>query len=365
MMKRILAFLMILALLSGCAAALAEGEEELPSLKEVYAGKFDFGAAAPQSAFRDFKLLKLMKKHFSILTPENEMKPDSVLDVAASKKLVQETGDETSVCVHFDAAKALLDFASSNGIKVHGHTLLWHNQTPETFFHLGYDAAGELCSREVMLGRMENYIRKVMETLNENYPGVVVSWDVLNEAVDDGTAKLRQSRWYQTVGEDYPLYAFAYARKYAPKGTLLYYNDYSTAYPSKRAGIIRLLKTLIEGGNIDGYGFQMHHSSGEPSMQMITKSVEDIAALGLKLRVSELDVGISSKTEISLKAQARKYADIMKLMLRFSDQTEAVQVWGLTDTMSWRSREFPLLFDGSRNPKPAFYAVADPEGYSN
>lgn len=342
-----------------------EANEDVPGLKDVYSGKFDFGAAAPQSAFRNSALQKLMKKHFSILTPENELKPDSVLDVADSKKRVQETGDESAVCVHFDAAKALLDFAKINGIKVHGHTLLWHSQTPEALFHEGYDTSKPLCSREVMLARMENYIRGIMETLEENYPGVVVSWDVLNEAVDDGTAKLRQSKWYRTVGEDYPLYAFEYARKYAPEGTMLYYNDYSTAYPAKRAGIIRLLKTLIEGGNIDGYGFQMHHSSGEPSMEMITKSVEDIAALGLKLRVSELDVGISNKTEASYMAQARKYADIMKLMLRFGDQTEAVQVWGLTDTMSWRSREFPLLFDGSRNPKPAFYAVADPEGYGN
>ena len=53
----------------------------------------------------------------------------------------------------------------------------------------------------------------------------------------------------------------------------------------------------------------------------------------------------------------------MQLMLRYSDQTEAVQVWGLTDTMSWRGSQYPLLFDGRGNPKPAFWAVADPQNW--
>ena len=354
----------IMTLLLACMGIVlsAGAEEALPSLKDAYAGKFDFGTAAPRSAFSDIKLMKLMKAQFSILTPENELKPDAVLDVAGSQKLVRETGDETSVAVRFDAASGLLKFAANSGLKVHGHTLLWHNQTPVTFFHEGYDAKNPMVTRDVMLGRMENYIKGVMEYMQANYPGVVVSWDVLNEAIDDGTGKLRDSNWLKVVGADYPSYAFAFARKYAEEGTLLYYNDYNTAYAGKRKGIITLLKTLMPEGNIDGYGFQMHHKSGEPSMEMIRQSVEDIAALGLKLRVSELDVGISAKSEISLQKQAEKYAAIMKLMLRFSDQTEAVQVWGIKDDMSWRSKEFPLLFDAARNPKPAFYAVADPEG---
>ena len=335
--------------------------DEVPSLKDIYADKFDFGAAAPQGAFRDIELMKLMKQQFSILTPENELKPDSVLDTYTSKKMVQETGDETSVAVHFDSAKALLNFAQRNGIKVHGHVLVWHSQTPETFFHEGYDAKKPYLTRETMLGRLENYIKGVMEYMDANYPGVVVSWDVVNEAIDDGTAWLRKnSNWYKIIGEDFVARAFEYARKYAPEGTLLYYNDYNTAMAGKRKGIVRLLESLIPEGNIDGYGFQMHHSVGSPSMQQIADSVKDIAALGLKLRVSELDVGTDSRSETSFNKQAQKYAWIMKVLIAYSDQFEAVQVWGLTDNMSWRASSYPLLFDAARNPKPAFWAVADP-----
>ena len=338
-----------------------EEAENVPSLKEIYADKFDFGSAAPQMVFRDPKWLNLMKEQFSILTPENEMKPDSVLDVGASKALVKETGDETAVAVHFDAAKALLNFAKSNGIKVHGHVLIWHSQTPEAFFHQGYDSKKPFVTREVMLGRMENYIKGVFEYLDENYPGVVVSWDVLNEAIDDGSNWLRNSNWRKIVGEDYPNRAYEYARKYAPEGTLLYYNDYNTSSPGKLNGIVKLLNSLIPEGNIDGYGFQMHHGVGFPSIDMIRTAVERIAALNIRLRVSELDVTVDNNTEASFNKQAKYYAEVMKILIAHSDQFEAVQVWGLTDLMSWRGSQFPLLFDGAGNPKPAFWAVADPD----
>ena len=193
--------------------------EDMPSIREAYEGKFDFGVAVPQRAFMDAKLKALMQKQFSILTPENELKPDFVLDVQASKSLVRNTGDETSVAVHFDSAKGVLSFAKANGMKVHGHVLVWHSQTPEEFFHEGYDRSKPQVSREVMLGRLENYIREVLTKTEEMYPGVIVSWDVVNEAIDDGTNWLRKtSPWTRTIGEDHVLRAFEFARKYAPEG---------------------------------------------------------------------------------------------------------------------------------------------------
>ena len=332
--------------------------DDLPSLKEAYADYFDIGAAAPQHAFMSEKLMTLMIRHFSILTPENELKPDSVLDVSGSRKRAAE--DETAVAVHFDAAKPLLNYAQRTGTKVHGHVLVWHSQTPEAFFHEGYDTKKPLVSREVMLGRLENYIREVLTQTEELYPGVIVSWDVVNEAIDDGTNWIRKgSNWYKTIGEDYVEKAFEYARKYAPEGVLLYYNDYNTAYTGKLYGIIKLIKPLIENGTLDGYGFQMHHTTGQPTNGQITAAVEKIAALGIKLRVSEMDIGISKYTDTSLQAQKDKYRAMMELMLRFADQTEAVQVGGLSDNMSWRSQSYPLLFDRNLNPKPAFYGVLE------
>lgn len=338
-----------------------EAVENVPSLKDIYAGKFDFGTAAPIFAFGQAKWRDLILSQFNILTPENEMKPDAVLDVAGSQKLLAETGDETAAAVHFDSAKPLLDFAKENSLRVHGHVLVWHSQTPEAFFHEGYDPAAPLVTREVMLGRLENYIKGIMTYLEENYPGVVVSWDVLNEAIDDSSNWLRKSNWLTVVGEDYPNRAYEIARKYAPEGTKLYYNDYNTAVGGKLKGIVRLLNTLIPEGNIDGYGFQMHHAVSFPSIPQIRTAVETIASLGLRLRVSELDVTVGNNSEDSFTKQAKYYADVMKILTDHADQFEAVQVWGLCDPMSWRGSQFPLLFDGNANPKPAFWAVADPD----
>ena len=358
-MKR--SFLLILAACLLLVGVQSAGAEHVPSLKEIYAGKFDFGAAAPRAAFENAKLRELIREQFSILTPENELKPNYVIDWPESKKKVRETGDETAVAVHLDSARPLLNFAKENGIKVHGHVLVWHIETREEFFHEGYDAAAPLLDRKKMLGRLENYIMGLMALLENEYPGLVVSWDVVNEAIDDGSHSLRKSNWFDTVGEDYVERAFELARKYTPEGTLLYYNDYNTAYPGKLKGILQLLETLRAEGNIDGYGFQMHHRVLEPGMTMLRNAVKAVAATGLKLRVSELDVGVSGNTEAQFKKQAKKYADVMRLMLEYPDQTEAVQVWGLTDNMSYRSYEYPLLFDASCAPKPAFWAVADPE----
>lgn len=361
MSKKLISLMLALCLITAGSAAAAGEITELPSLKDIYAGQFDFGTAVPQQAFSSAKLKVMILHQFNILTPENELKPDSVLDVAGSRKLAQETGDETQVAVRLTAAKPLLDFAKEYGLKVHGHVLIWHSQTPGALFHEGYDPSGPLVSREVLLGRMENYIRGVLETTEAQYPGVIVSWDVLNEAIDDGTNRLRSSNWLQIIGEDYPNHAFAFARKYAAEGVKLYYNDYNTAVPGKLGGIVVLLKKLMEDGNIDGYGFQMHHSVNFPSMSQIKAAVERIEQLGLRLRVSELDIGAGGNSEAAFRKQAEMYANIMKLLRKHSGSFDAVQVWGLNDGMSWRSKDFPLLFDASDNPKPAFWAVADPD----
>ena len=52
----------------------------------------------------------------------------------------------------------------------------------------------------------------------------------------------------------------------------------------------------------------------------------------------------------------------MKLAVSFADQVEGVQVWGVTDDLSWRAKQFPLLFDAALTPKPAFRAVLEAAG---
>ena len=79
----------------------------------------------------------------------------------------------------------------------------------------------------------------------------------------------------------------------------------------------------------------------------------------IRLRVSELDVGIPSNTESNWQTQARYYKQLMELYIQFADQMEAVHTWGTVDDLSWRADKFPLLFDADVQPKPAFYALVE------
>lgn len=335
---------------------------ELPSLKEVYADHFLFGSELAGSEFMDVGKLQFYKQQFAIMTPGNELKPDSVFDKPASRKLVAETGDETQVAVTLKAAKAFLRYCQSSGIPVHGHTLLWHNQTPLDFFHLGYSSANELATREIMLARMENYIKAVMEITEAEYPGLIVSWDVVNEVMSDSVSDIRTDvLWYRTVGPDYIEKAFEYARKYARPDVILCYNDYSTPNPTKLKGIMKLLTTLTEQGNIDCYGFQAHYQNDWPSVSMVENALKQITSLGLKIRISEMDIKVNTKTDANFQVQAKRYKELMDLFVKYDKDIIAVQLWGATDDTSWLSTNYPLPFSAYGKPKPAFWALVGGE----
>lgn len=329
----------------------------LPSLAKAYEQYFDVGCAIGKSQVSGTKRLDFLANQFNIMTAENELKPSNVLDMNACRVLAKE--DNTAVAVRFGDAKPLLDFCKEYGIKVHGHTLLWHQQTPDEFFREGYQKNGDYVSRDVMLARLDNYIRQIMEYMEKNYPGVIVSWDVVNEAVSDNSTGLRISNWTEVVGQDFVNRAFEIARKYAPEGTALYYNDYSTPYEPKLTGICNLLDSLIADGNIDGYGFQCHYTPGAPGPSLIRTAMQRISEKGLRLRVSELDIRIADSSDLNLRIQANRYKDLFKIFLEYADHIDAVQVWGVTDNRSWEADEFPLLFDGRYRPKRAFYSVLE------
>ena len=332
-------------------------DASLPSLKEVYAKYFPVGTAVTQGEALDKKRMDIYAEQFAIFTPGNELKPDSVLDIAASRKLAQD--DPTAVAVHFDAAKPMLDYCREKGLAVHGHVLVWHSQTPDVFFREGYNATGKFVSREVMLGRLDNYVRLIMAYMQENYPGLIVSWDVVNEAIDDSTGNLRQSNWTKVVGDDFVERAFEIARKYAPEGTKLFYNDYNTPMAPKTDGICALLEKLVAEGNIDGYGFQSHFAVGNPGLSKIRQAMERIEAMGLRLRVSELDITIKANDEANLRSQAIRYENLFSLYLEHAASLDAVQLWGVSDDLSWLAPQYPLLFDARMQPKPAFWSVVE------
>ena len=225
----------------------------LTPLKDAYAPYFKVGVGltgyAPHVMMTTSEAMsEVVKYHFNSATLTNLMKPSYLLDQAGSIENAK-NGDGMPA-VTFDACIDALEFCKENGIGMRGHTLVWHAQVPGWFFREGYEDDAPLVSRETMLSRMESYIAQVIGFTEENYPGVVYCWDVVNEAVEPGGGMHEEETgycirtyngdeenlWYTVVGADYVEKAFTYARKYAPEGVKLFYNDYNTFQPISRAG---------------------------------------------------------------------------------------------------------------------------------
>lgn len=346
--------------------------EDITSLADVYRPYFKIGTAIMASNLSSKPFMGLVEKHFNeSITFGNELKPDFVLDKAATLAYMEANdGDQTNPQISLTSAKALLNYCRDNNIPVRGHTLVWHSQTPDWFFKENFSDDGDWVSKEVMIQRMENYIKNVMEALAEQYPTVdFYAWDVVNEAWTDGgqprTAGSNNvtngnSAWVQVFGDNsFIEYAFKFARQYAPEGCKLYYNDYNEYIDGKTNAICEMATDLKAKGLIDGIGMQSHLATNFPSAAQYKKALAKFAALGLDIQVTELDITTSDTSETGLETQAQVYSDIMDALVEYSDSISAVIFWGVTDDQSWRASQLPLLFDKDFKAKPAYYSIVD------
>lgn len=346
-------------------------QEDIPSLSDLYSPYFNIGTAIMTSNLSSPSFMALVEKHFDdSITFGNELKPDSVLNKAACQAMAAE-GDDTNPQVTLSAARSLLNYCRDHNLPVRGHTLVWHSQTPDWFFKENYADDGDFVSREVMLLRMENYIKNVFAALEAEYPTVnIYAWDVVNEAWQDdgkprnpgeqGSSGSGNSAWVQVFGDNSFIEpAFTYARKYAPEGTKLFYNDYNEYMPQKTQAIVDMATDLAAKGLIDGIGCQSHLDVSFPSTSAYEKAIAAFAATGLEVQITELDVTTSDTSEAGLATQAQYYSDIMDVLVKYSDSISAVVFWGVTDDQSWRAAKLPLLFDASFQAKPAYDAIVD------
>ncbi|MBE6852383.1 MAG: glycoside hydrolase [Ruminococcus sp.] len=345
--------------------------EDLTPLRSYYTDAFKIGTALTPSDLASKPFMKLVDKHFSgSITVGNELKPDYVLNKKSSLAYYEETGDDTNPQVSLAAARSVLDYCLENNIPVRGHTLVWHSQTPDWFFKEGYADDGEWVSKEKMTQRMENYIKNVMETLEKEYPDLnIYAWDVVNEAWEDNGSPRQagsnnvqsgQSAWVKVYGDNSFIdYAFKFARKYAPEGTLLYYNDYNEYIDGKTNAIIEMAERLKEQGLIDGIGMQSHLDVGFPSAAQYKNALKKFAATGLDIQVTELDITTADTNAAGFEKQAQVYSDIFDAIYEYKDSISAVIFWGVTDDASWRANQTPLIFDSEYKAKPAFYSIID------
>ena len=315
---------------------------------------------------------ELTLRHFNQVTAENHMKVEAWYD------------EERNFRMHPEAV-AVMDFAQENDLRVYGHVLLWHSQTPEWFFQ---NDAGEPLSdsdadKQFLRDRLRTHIFDIAETISDQYgdfgseTNPLVAWDVVNEVISDSPEYadgLRRSEWYRILGEEFIDLAFTYADEafngeYAAEGTshpvTLFINDYNTDQGGKQDRYYALVTRLLDRGvPLDGVGHQFHVSLSTPVAALET-ALNRFTDLPVVQAVTEMDVTVGTPvTQANLIEQGYYYRDAFEVFRQFHAATGdmfCVTVWGLHDGRSWRSTQAPLLFDSGLQGKPAYYGAAGAE----
>jgi endo-1,4-beta-xylanase len=264
---------------------------------------------------------------FDIVTPENSMKM-SHMNPQKGRYQFADTDN-------------LVNFATLHDIDVHGHTLVWHRQLPDWILDE---------PSSTLEGHMREFIIRVMD----RYKDDIKLWDVVNEPVDDNGG-LRDSIWFNAMGEQYIDIAFKQARMLDPTATLLL-NEFDIAINGPKAdSFFELLDNLIERQvPIDGIGFQMHLFTSFDQFDEARANFQKVADRGLDIYITELDISLAEGA--SYDAQAQAYQRILELCLE-QPRCVSTQTWGFTDQYSFRKIFEPLLFDTAYQAKPAYSAL--------
>lgn len=407
-----------------------EIEENIPdwkaSVTESLGNGSIAGTAIMSSEISDDTLMALVKKHFNAVTFGNELKPDALFNYQIGQSVDSTTitfqGKELKVPVvndkqenlDFSRADAMLDKilewnnANPNDkIRVRGHVLVWHSQTPEWFFHEDYDVAKPYADKETMNRRLEWFIFSVFDhyfgkAANGKYDGLFYGWDVVNEAVngntyrddkvisdasDTSTSDTRHgsnSMWWRVYkSNEFIINAFKYANKYAPNDVELYYNDFGETDNTKCEGIVKLINDVksADGTRLDAFGMQAHYNVDGFSAAQFKSVAKKYAQAAGKVQLTELDFKASSTYDGTAATRESEYTkmaychknlyEAIKALKEEGANVSGITVWGVIEPNSWLhsqsdlgggasgSAQCPLLFDGNYKAKPAYWAYVD------
>ena len=361
------------------------------SLAQAYAPYFDYiGFATPKAVLQNGQVIKGLEHQGSCFTMENEFKPDFLFAWQKPSKLKDFTGEDGKTykvpenTPVLENIGTILKIAKYTNLKMRGHVLVWHAQTPDWFFRENYGSnTAKYVSQDEMNARLEWYIKTILEYIKDwedkynEGKRIIVTWDVVNEAASDNASQsswLRNdSNWYRIYKSDkFIVNAFRYANKYAPKDLLLAYNDYGCSSVAKCAAICKIVDAIqaAPDARIDVLGMQSHIGMNTPitGPNSFETSVQKFIAKGLDVQITELDIGLDGQRYNSERLKA-KYKEFFKMCLanRKNDSRKGIRgitLWGTIDETSWiynnnGVKNHPLLFEGNYTCKDAFYGVLE------
>jgi len=337
-------------------------QADIPSIYETLAYDFPVGAAVdPTDVSGPHE--QLLTKHFNSITSGNEMKWSSVENTL---------GNYT-----FGAADTEVGVAVCNKMKVRGHNLVWATgaQTPSYAFG---DGTNSPANQATVTANIQEHIKAEVT----HFGTQVYAWDVVNEPIDPSQPDcLVHGPFYNVLGKSYIDIALEAAREYAPTGTELFINDYSTTDPARLACIVQVVKDLKSRGiPIDAIGHEMHININYPTPSAFETAVRTLARLDIDQQVTEFDMSVYNAGDntsdygagggtvpLSIIAQQgylyEQYFDVFRRVKR---HLSGVTLWGMADDDTWLDSfpinrlNLPLPFDTELQAKPAYWGIVDP-----
>jgi endo-1,4-beta-xylanase len=335
-------------------------QTNIPSIYQTLSSYFPVGAAVDPSDLSG-PHQQLLPLHFDSITSGNEMKWSSVENSKGS--------------FNFGPADAEVEVAICHNMRIRGHNLVWATgaQTPP---YAAGDGTSSPANQAAVTANIEEHIQNEVQ----HFGNKVYAWDVVNEPLDPNQPDcLVHGRFYNVLGKSYLDVAFKAARQYAPPGTKLFINDYSTADPNRLACLLKVVSDLRSRGiPIDGVGHEMHNAINYPSVKAMEKAVNTVheAFPDLDQQITELDLSIYNAGDRTanfglnippavLAEQGWLYAKYFDLFRRLERKISAVTLWGMADDDTWLDgfpvsrTDYPLPFDLHLQAKPAYWGMVD------
>jgi endo-1,4-beta-xylanase len=336
-------------------------QSNIPSIFETLAADFPVGAAVDSSDVSG-PHLDLLTKHFDSITSGNDMKWSSV--------------ENTKGTFNFGNADTQVGVAVCHNMRVRGHNLVWANGSQTPAYAFG-DGTNSPANQATVTANIQEHIQAEVTHFGDK----VYAWDVVNEPLDPSQPDcLNHGPFYQVLGKSYIDIALEAARQYAPAGTKLFINDYSTTDPNRLACLVRVVQDLQSRGiPIDAVGHEMHIAINYPTPDAFEDAVETVARLGVDQQVTEFDMSVYNAGDNTsnyganggtvppsiIAQQGYLYEQYFRVFRRLRHHLSGLTLWGMADDDTWLDSfpinrlNLPLPFDTQLQAKPAYWGIVD------
>jgi endo-1,4-beta-xylanase len=346
-------------------------QTNIPSIYQTFANYFPIGAEVDTTDLSG-PHEQLLTQHFNSIVSGNDMKWMSV--------------EPSEGSYNYGNADAEVGLAVCHNMLVRGHNLVWATgaQTPSYAFGDGTNSAA---NQAAVTGYIQEHIQSEVQHFGSN----VYAWDVVNEPLDPTQSDcLFHGPFYQVLGASYIDIALEAARQYAPAGTRLFINDYSTTDPDRLACLIKVVDGLKKSGiPVDGIGHEMHNHIDQPSTLAMVGAIGAVALTvpGIDQQITEMDESVYTAAQDSTAAtceasnyganngsvppsildeQGWLYGQYFAALRLLKPVVSAVTFWGFADDDTWLSNfpcahlDEPLPFNSGLQAKPAYWGIVDP-----